>query len=441
MTIQVSPVKETTKVTAASQRAAYWATLLELAQASASPVKGLETLREGAIAQAQSQAFPTTRNEEWRFTDLSALLDVALSQPDSTAALSAADVDAYALPEAAGSRVVFVNGQFSAALSDRTAVPDAVYVGALADAPEALVVRIGQVPDAEDGFTALNGAGFQDAVVIHVPRNQVVDAPIHLLFVTVGDRPSFVQPRCLLVADPNSAVTLVEDYASLGTTPHFTNAVTEFILAENAQVKHTRIQGDATTAFHIGKTAISQERTSRYVGLTVDYGGQVSRHNLHVHQAGEQTETVLNSLAYLRGEQTSDTHSAIALTQPHAQTRQLHKTIIDDRAHAIFNGKVFVPQAAQMTDAGQLNRNLLLSPKARVDTKPQLEIVADNVKCTHGAAIGQLEADEVFYLQSRGIDSDSARKLLIYAFAYEILDNLPVPSLKQRLLNQLQIAR
>jgi len=441
MTIQVSPVVEKTKTTAASQREAYWATLLELAQASQSPVKGLEAVREGAIAHVHTQTLPSTRNEEWRFTDLSSLMNVELSQPDRTLTPKAADLEAYAVPEAAESHAVFINGQFSPELSSLGAIPESIFVGTVAQAADDLVAQLGKLSGAEEGFTALNTTGFSDALVIHLPKNQVLETPVYLLFVTIGERASLVQPRCLVVAEANSAFTLVEEYVSHGETPHLTNAVTEFVLAENAQVKHTRIQGEATATFHIGKTAVLQERTSRYEGLSIHFGGHVSRHHWEVYQAGEQTETVLNGLLYLRGEQTSDTHSAIALTQPHAQTRQLHKTIVDDRAHAIFNGKVFVPQAAQMTDAGQLNRNLLLSPKARIDTKPQLEIVADNVKCTHGATIGQLEADEVFYLQSRGIDADSARKLLIYAFAYEILDELPVPSLKKRLLNQLHIVR
>jgi Fe-S cluster assembly protein SufD len=162
-------------------------------------------------------------------------------------------------------------------------------------------------------------------------------------------------------------------------------------------------------------------------------GGKIARHHLEIYQTGEQTETYLNGLTMIRGQQLSDTHSSIALTHPYGMTRQLHKCIVDDRAHAVFNGKVFVPQAAQQTDAGQLNRNLLLSPKARVDTKPELEIVADNVKCTHGATVSQLDADEIFYLQSRGIDATSAERLLVYAFAYEVLDKLPIGSLKQAL--------
>jgi len=444
MTIQVSPVMETQGLSVASQRDAYWRRLLALGQSHPAPLSRLEPLRQQAATCFHATQFPTTRDEEWRFTDLSELLALDLApsgNPSGVSLPTAAELAFYELPEAACARLVFVNGQFAPTLSAVAEMPPGVYVGSLAAAPEAIYTHLGQLPGRDEGFTALNTAGFSDAAVIYLPKNQVLDAPIQVLFVTTGEASALVQPRCVVVAEANSALTLVEDYSALGRTAHLVNAVTEIWLGENAQVNHTRIQAEADTTFHVGKTAIAQARTSRYIGHSIHCGGHLSRHHWEIYQTGEQTETVLNGLTYLRGHQTGDTHSAIALTQPHGQTRQLHKTIVDDRAHAIFNGKVFVPRAAQMTDAGQLNRNLLLSSKARIDTKPQLEIVADNVKCTHGAAIGQLEADEIFYLQSRGIDAASARQLLIYAFAYEILREIPVPSLQQRLLMQLNIAR
>lgn len=444
MTIQGLPVTEGGRSAAAAKRDAYLARLLQLAQASQPGMDALQNRRDCAALLTRDRMFPTTRDEEWRFTDLSALLDVELVAADVGPAIAPTDLAPYTLPEAA-SRLVFVNGEYVAALSAIAPLPGGTLVGNLAAVPdplrEHLLSHLGQQPGNEEVFTTLNTAGLRDAAVVYVAKNQVVEAPIHLLWITAGDQPLLVQPRGLVVAEPNSAVTVVEEHLSFGNAASLTNSVVEVYLKENAQVNHTRVQGQATTAFHIGKTAISQARTSRYGQQSIDWGGRLSRHHLEVFQTGEQTETVLNGLAYIRGEQVGDTHSAIALNYPHGQTRQLYKTIVDDRAHAIFNGKVFVSQMAQMTDAGQLNRNLLLSAKARVDTKPQLEIVADNVKCTHGATVGQLDADEVFYLQSRGIDADSARKLLIYAFAYEILNAVPLESLKQRLMNQLAIAR
>jgi Fe-S cluster assembly protein SufD len=297
-----------------------------------------------------------------------------------------------------------------------------------------LVQALGQQLGHEEAFTQLNSASFTDAAVIWVGKNQQVEQPIHLLFVSLdGAAPLVSSPKAVVLAEESSSVNLIEEYVSLGENSNLTNAVTEMWLSPNAQVTHTRIQQESHATFHVGKTAVSQARNSRYHNHTVSVGAKLSRHHLEIYQTGEQTETTLNGLTMIAGEQVGDMHSTIALTSPYGVTRQLQKNIADDKAHAVFNGKVFVPRAAQLTDAGQLNRNLLLSPKARIDTKPQLEIVADNVKCTHGATVSQLEDDEVFYLQSRGIDAMSAQKLLVYAFAFEVISKIPIASLQSRL--------
>ncbi|NER00988.1 MAG: Fe-S cluster assembly protein SufD, partial [Cyanothece sp. SIO2G6] len=287
-----------------------------------------------------------------------------------------------------------------------------------------------------------------DGVVVWVDKGAVAPQPIHLLYVsTMGATPNLSHPRCLVVAEANSEVKIVEDYVAIApeaiapenhTSAYFTNSVTEIFLEDNAAVTHVRLQRDDSSSFHIGKTAVSQARTSRYTCHAINLGARISRHNLEVFQLGEQTETTLNGLVMITGEQLADTHSLIAYEHPHGTSHQLQKCIIDGSAHAVFNGKVNVPQAAQLTDASQLNRNLLLSTKGKVDTKPQLEIVADNVKCTHGATVSQLKADEVFYLQSRGIDATRAQNLLIYAFAAEIFEAIPIASLKQILVKTVE---
>ena len=291
-------------------------------------------------------------------------------------------------------------------------------------------------------FTALNTAGLRDVAVVWVGKNQIVETPIHLLFIsTTQEVPVICQPRILVVAESASQVTLVEHYAANleGCSdiplnhPYFTNQVTEIWLEENAIVNHTRNQREAGDGFHIGKTAVSQAKHSRYTCNAISLGAKLSRHNLEIWQTGEATETILNGLTMVGRQQLADTHSSVMLNHPHGITNQLHKCIVGDRAHGIFHGKVFVPQAAQFTNAGQLNRNLLLSPKARVDTKPQLEITADQVKCSHGATVSQLDPEEVFYLQSRGLKEGDARNLLIDAFVAEILNRIPIPSLRQRL--------
>ncbi|NJN86486.1 MAG: Fe-S cluster assembly protein SufD [Leptolyngbyaceae cyanobacterium SL_7_1] len=402
----------------------------------------LQALRDRAFHQLVERTLPTNRDENWRFTDISSLRDLEYV-PDQQYSVTTEELASLQLPEAAHT-IVFTNGKQSVTTGE--SLPTGVVVGNLATVlsmrkADWLDRYLAKQPGSDEEFTSLNTAGFNDVAIVWLTKNTILDQPIHVLFVSqVGDSPLLTQPRCLVIAERGSSMTLIEEHTAGGTGSYFTNPVTEIWVEENAQVHHVRLQQDGVNAIHIGKTAVSQARDARYTCDAIDQGAALSRHNLEIHQTGTQTETTLNGLTMIKGEQVADTHSAIAFTHPHGSSRQLQKCIVDDNAHAIFNGKVFVPQAAQLTDAGQLNRTLLLSPKARVDTKPQLEIVADNVKCTHGATVGQLDADELFYLQSRGIDPAIARNLLIYAFAYEILDQVPVESLRQRLLKQLAIS-
>ncbi|NJM70533.1 MAG: Fe-S cluster assembly protein SufD [Scytonema sp. RU_4_4] len=400
----------------------------------------LQELRDRATLWVRKSVLPTTRDEEWRFSDLSSLRKVKFESVGNQAAnISLSDI--HSIPEAAN-RLVFVNGVYAPELSAVAGLPDGVIVSNLAGLPVGYHQRVqqylAQTEGAHEVFTALNTSGMKDVAVVWVAKNVVVETPIHLVFVAAGESSTISLPRCLVVAETGSSVTLVEEYTNRRGAEntekiHFTNAVTEIWIEENAQVNHTRLEGEDAEAFHIGKTAVSQARYSRYSCHAITLGGKLSRHNLEILQAGEQTETTLNGLTVIGRNQLADTHSAIALNYPYGRSQQLHKCIIGDRAHAVFNGKIFVPKPAQLTDAAQLNRNLLLSPKARVDTKPQLEITADNVKCAHGATVSQLEDDEIFYLQSRGIDEDDARNLLINAFATEVINQIPVPSLQERL--------
>ena len=296
---------------------------------------------------------------------------------------------------------------------------------------------LAQSEGTRDVFTALNTAALNDVAVVWVSKNVVVETPIHLLFVSVaGESATISQPRVLVVAESNSQVSLIEEYiaSSQNEAVYFTNSVTEIWVNENAQVSHNRVVREGEAAFHVGKTAVTQARYSRYSCNAVTVGGRISRHNLEILQTGEQTETTLNGLTVIADNQLADTHSALSLNHPHGVSKQLHKCIIGDRAHGVFNGKIFVPKPAQLTNASQLNRNLLLSSKSRIDTKPQLEITADNVKCAHGATVSQLEDDQIFYLQSRGIDENNARKLLVNGFAMEVINFIPVPSLRESLL-------
>ena len=466
MSIQVSPspISNPDGVIASAQkdRDAYLTELLNQCQGlnvqviDPETVAWVQELRDKAASWAHQSTFPTTRDEEWRFTDLSSLRQITFQT--SNQKLLASDIASLTIPEAANSRLVFVNGVYAPELG-ASDLPDGLVVSNLAGLPITHRSRIhdylAQQPGSQEVFTALNTTGLTDVAVVWVPKHLVVETPIHLLFIsTASNKPTISQPRCLIVAESGSSVTLIEDYlnqmnienpekgeAEVGEAVYFTNAVTEIWIEENAQVSHTRLERESPEAFHIGKSAIAQARDSRYTCNAITLGAKLSRHNLEIFQTGEQTETTLNGLTMIADQQVADTHSAIALNHPHGTSRQLHKCIVADRAHAVFNGKVFVPKPAQLTDAGQLNRNLLLSPRARVDTKPQLEITADNVKCAHGATVSQLDDEEVFYLQSRGLDETDARNLLINAFAAEIINQLPVASLRETLFTAVKHER
>jgi Fe-S cluster assembly protein SufD len=388
---------------------------------------------------------PNDKDEQWRFLDLLELQKQDWTI-DNNYERENINLEQFILAEASNSRLVFVNGDYSPELSDVSALSDDVYVGNLANLN---LVQISQLSkylalnEPEDEvFTVLNSASLNDGLVIWAKANSQITVPIHLLHLTIADNKAmWTQPRILVIAETNSQIQFLEYYGAVakgcsdavGKKSYTTNVVTEIHLAENAQVNHTRIQRDTGDSFHIAKTSVIQARASRYIINEVSLGAKLYRHNLHIQQQGEQTETYLNGFTMLQGRQQGDTHSEVSLTQPYGTVNQLHKYIIDDSGRGIFNGKVNVPKLAQMTNAAQLNRNLLLSPKARMNTKPELQIKADNVKCTHGATVSQLDADEIFYLRSRGLSEYDATHLLIDAFAAEIIERIPWKSLQQRL--------
>jgi len=416
---------------AAQQREAYLQRLLTLAQGAVPADFALADLRAGAAALVAEQSFPTTRQEDWRFTDLSGLLKLALQPASEAGAVE---------PPAAGVtpvRLVLVNGRLDAAQSDTAALPDGVICGSLRqlwanpDLQPRLAAKLAQTPNGQEIFTALNTTGFADGAVVWVPRDTAVAVPVSVVHIAhSSDGSSLVQPRTLVVVERGSQLTLIETFYGNG---GLVNAVGEYWIDPGAHLTHGRLQRQGDGSFHIGKTAVVQGANSTYRATTLAWGAQLCRHNFEVHQAGAQTTTDLHGLDIVGGNQHSDTHSLVALNHPHGVADQLHKSIVDDRGHTVFNGRVVVPQAAQLTNASQLNRNLLLSDRARVDTKPQLEIIANDVKCAHGATVSQLSADEVFYLQSRGISREQAQRLLIYGFAMEILERLPVADLRDAL--------
>ncbi len=409
-------------------------------QFPASPLAWLNALRRDALERAGKLTLPTTRDEEWRFTDISLISRMSFAPVQSATYLEAADVAHFFIKEAT-SRLVFVDGIYAPQLSI-TGTDSGVVVSNLSAAIAAHASRIEphlgrHAAFDNDVFAARNTASLHDASVVLVARDVAVEAPVHLLFIAT-QKDVVSTPRCLVVAEAGSALTVIEDYVVLyqprwQEEPHFTNAVTEIALADNARVNHVRVQRESSQSLHIANCAVSLGRASNYSSVSVALGARISRYNLKVVQEAEGATCALDGLTLISGRQLADTHTLIDHAQPHGSSRQLHKCIVGGSAHAVFNGKVMVREGAQRTDAQQSNRNLLLTGKAHIDTKPQLEIFASDVQCTHGATVGQLDSEEVFYLQSRGLTEAAARNLLTYAFGAEVIDRIPVASLKRQL--------
>jgi len=404
----------------------------------ASPLAWFNQLRANAVDHAGRLKLPTTRDEEWRFTDLSPLARQSFQPARAAAVLQAVDVEHFSVAEAA-IRLVFVDGKYMPQLSTPAEHPGnrglivTNLLSAIAANAEAIEPHLGQYAQFEDNlFAALNTAFLHDGALVIVPRGAAIDTPVHVLL--IATQPEVAShPRCLFIAEAGSEVTILEDYVSLNEAAYVTNAVTEIAVGDNAQISHIRVQRDGTEAFHIGNCAVSLAHASRYRSVSVALGARISRYDLNAVLDAEGAECVIDGLALIHDRQLADTHSSIDHAKPNCTSRQLHKCIADGSAHAVFNGKVMVRPGAQNTDSAQSSRNLLLNAKARIDTKPQLEIFADDVKCAHGATVGQLDSEELFYLKSRGLSEVTARNLLTYAFGAEVIDRIPIASLKYRL--------
>ena len=409
----------------------YVATLLAgSAAVPKSPAAWLDALRAAALERANALSVPTTRDEEWRFTDLTPLTKLQLKPVTTATALTAADIAGHVLPEAAV-RLVFVDGILLPQLGEAGKLPAGVTVLSLSEALKthaALVEPHLAKLAGDDLFTALNTAFLNQGVFVHFAKGAALKAPLHLLFVAAGQDVA-AHPRVLIVAESGAEGSVIEDYVAHGEVAGLTNAVTEIAVAANALLRHIKLQRESGKAFHIGSSAVTLGKDARFVSQAVTLGARLSRNNLTIRQQGEGIEVAIDGLALIAGRQLADTHTLIDHLKPHGRCEQVHKTIVGGGAHAVFNGKVFVREGAQLTDSSQQSRNLLLSDKARVDTKPQLEIFADDVKCAHGAAVGQLDPEHLFYLKSRGLSERAARNLLTYAFGAEIIDRIPVPTL------------
>ncbi len=404
-------------------------------QHTTSALPWLRQLRTEAVDRVSALKIPTTRDEEWRFTDISPLTEVPFQVAQTIPQLQPAEIKYHYLQEAA-TRLVFIDGQYASALS--TINNDSgIIVGNLSTLLTSysaeIAPHLGRYASFNDNiFAALNTAFLHDGAVIIVPKNISIAPPIHLLFIATQKEVTSY-PRCLIVAEPGSHVTVVEDYIAQQEVAYVTNSVTEVSVADDAHVNHIRLQRDSHQAFHIANCTATLAHASNFQSINVALGARISRCNLNVQLASEGAECTVNGLALIKEQQLADTHTFIDHIKPNGTSRQLHKCIVDGASHAVFNGKIMVQPNAQQTDSSQTSRNLLLTGQAQVDTKPQLEIFADDVKCAHGATVGQLDPEEIFYLKSRGLSGLAARNLLTYAFGAEIIDRIPITSLKNQL--------
>ncbi len=408
----------------------------------------LREAREAAFGRFLEHGFPTTRDEEWRHTNVKPIADTTF-EPAASLALSRDVLAPVSFDEDAAAEIVVVNGRVSQTLSSLQALPRGVTVRSARESWPALRVERSAGEAASDhagprvttatAFTDLNLAFFEDAIVIHVDPKTIVPSPIHVLFVSVaGAAPAMASPRLLLEAGEQSQISIIESYVGVGEGVTLANAVTEFRIDAGAIVNHVKIQRELATAFHVAHMLARLGRSANLVSHAISLGGRIARNDIVVVLDGEGAECVLNGLYVADGDTLIDTHTTIDHAKPHCPSHELYKGILDGRSRAVFNGKIIVRPDAQKTDAKQTNKALLLTDDAQINTKPQLEIFADDVKCTHGAAIGQLDDDQMFYLRTRGIPELDARNLLIHAFANDVLTGMKIEGVRDRVMHWLE---
>ena len=394
--------------------------------------KWLQPLRKAGLACFAELGFPKLSDEDWRFTNVApiAKLPFTLAPEAAVNGAESKAINDSVFAGLVGHRLVFVNGFFSAQLSSNKPVSGGARIESLSAAlakDSALVEKyLGKYAQtANNTFAALNQAFFSDGAFIFVPAGVKVAEPVSLIYISSAKHGGeAILPRNLIVAEANSKLTVVESYISTGNVAYLTNAVTELVAGDNAAVEHIKLQDEAAAAFHIATIAGEFGRASSVSVHSFALGAKLSRTNIRTKLAGEGLECILNGLYLTRGEQLADHHMIVEHVQPHCASHEYFNGILDDKSKGVFHGRIYVHQIAQKTDAKQTNKNLLLSDDATADTKPQLEIYADDVKCTHGATIGQLNDESIFYLRARGIPEKTARRMLIHAFAGEIIERV-----------------
>jgi Fe-S cluster assembly protein SufD len=398
----------------------------------------LYPLRREAGSRFVQIGFPDRHNEEWRFTPITPLIETPFVAAAHDAPADDRGISEFLFPDLEGYQIVFVNGVFQPGLST-IGTESGLHISNLAhdiNAEAALIEpHLGRYAAFDSQpFVALNTAAISDGAFIHVARNTNVELPIHLLyFSTSGETPTASHPRTLIIAEESSSVTIVESYAGETNAIYLTNAVTEIVVGANANIDHYKLQRESGNAFHVATLQVQHDRDSVFSTHAINLGSRIARNDSNAVLAASGIECTLNGLYMGRGNQLIDNHTYIDHAMPHCASHEVYKGILDGKARGVFNGKILVRQDAQKTDAKQTNKTLLLSDDAQINTKPQLEIYADDVKCTHGATVGQLSAEALFYLRARGIPLAEARSLLTYAFAADIVGRIKVEPVRHQL--------
>jgi Fe-S cluster assembly protein SufD len=432
-------------MTQVAEKPAVFASALE--QRPQGGPRWLDDLRARGASRFAALGIPSVRDEEWRFTNVSPIGAIDFS-PAGQISGTADRLVGFACTDAPV-RLVIVNGRFDTTLSRTKGLPQGVHAGSLAEAmkedADAVQRYFGQLADFTNrSFTALNTAFVQDGAFVHIADGAILDAPIHLIFVSGADGSTVMaHPRTLVVTGANSQAQIVESYIGTKGEVYFTNAVSEIFVGENASVDHYRVQEESVDAFHVASLHAHTSRSSRFSSQAFALGGRLVRNDIFAILDGEGGDCTLNGLYLADRDRLVDNHTTIDHAKPHCGSHEVYKGILGGTSRAVFNGKIIVRQDAQKTDAKQTNRALLLTDGATINTKPQLEIFADDVKCTHGAAIGQLDEDAIFYLRARGLSYAEARDMLIHAFAGQILDGVQIEPLREALEAELfeQLAR
>ena len=402
----------------------------------------LPALRQRAFERFSTLGFPTTRDEDWHFTSVTPIAERTFkSFKAAPTELTLGALKPY-LVDPEWHRLVFVNGRLEPALSQFAELPAAVTVTPISEMlkeePEWIQEHLGSIAGFDKAaFTAMNMAFMRDGMVVRVPESEVVEVPIHIMHIVDANAAGAAfHPRLLIVAEALSKVMVVESFIGIGKEAYLVNGVSEVVVGNGARVDHYKVQRESTNAFHVGTTQVKQGRDCTYHSFSYAAGGALSRTNVYTKLADTGSVTRLNGLYLLGGAQHADHQTFVEHLAESCTSRELYCGVLDDQSHGVFNGKVYVDPIAQKTDGKQTNKALLLSPQARVDTKPQLEIFADDVKCTHGATIGRLDEAALFYLKSRGIGGENARSLLTYAFAAEALETIEIDALRLELERQ-----